>query len=98
MKSALFRPAGGSEMTAAPSSPGSDDNGEAAPPAAKRRTSANTPLPPPVPVASVSMDASFFVGQRVEARHGGKSKWYGATVMQINEGGETLQANSHPIS
>jgi hypothetical protein len=33
----------------------------------------------------------FYVGQRVEAKPAGKSKWYGGTVMAVNDCGESFR-------
>lgn len=35
-----------------------------------------------------ALAGGFYVGQRVEAKHLGKSKWFGGTVMQVNDGGD----------
>lgn len=39
------------------------------------------------PSAATPTSSGFYVGQRVEAKHGGKSKWYSATVMAVPEPG-----------
>ena len=46
------------------------------------------PAPPSQsPVKTKAASSALYIGQRVEAKHGGKSKWFGATVMAVNEDG-----------
>jgi hypothetical protein len=45
---------------------------------------------PPAPPA-ISGSPLFHIGQRVEAKPEGKSKWFGATVMHVNNGGESFK-------
>jgi hypothetical protein len=46
---------------------------------------------PPAPPAISGSSPLFHIGQRVEAKPEGKSKWFGATVMHVNNGGESFK-------
>lgn len=49
------------------------------------------PPAPPSTDSMVSESPKFHIGQRVEAKPVGRSKWYGGTVMHVNNGGDTFK-------
>lgn len=54
------------------------------------------PLPPPsvappAPPSHPPNSSEFHIGQRVEAKPEGKSKWFGATVMHVNNDGNSFK-------
>ena len=94
VKPGLFKVAGSS----APAEP--PTIAPPAPPPVKQSASAQKQRTPSsaIPTSSAGGGGSygnfageFYIGQRVEAKHQGKSKWFGGTLMAVNDDGETFK-------